>query len=169
MTFNVGDHVVHVNHGSGQIVAIKERHFTDSGARLFYEVATTNKSTVWVPVESSAPSSLRLLVSKDDLARCREVLKSEPGPLDPNRRQRYLELSDRLKAGSFEGMCAVIRDLAALGWVKPLSDADSVLFRKTIEDICWEWAAVADESLAVARQEILDLLQEGRTAFAAHS
>jgi RNA polymerase-interacting CarD/CdnL/TRCF family regulator len=168
MSFNVGDHVVHVNHGSGQIVAIKERQFTGSEVRLFYEVATNNKSTVWVPVESAAPSSLRLLISKDDLARCREVLKSEPGRLDPNRRQRYLDVSSRLKLGSFKGMCEVLRDLAAFGWAKPLSDADSLLFRKTLEDICWEWAQVNSEPLAKVRDEITGLLQECRAAFAAH-
>ncbi len=166
MTFNVGDHVVHVNHGSGQIVSIETKQFSGGESRLFYEVVT-HKSTVWVPVETAAPSSLRLLISKDSLARCRALLKSKPVQLDVNRRQRYLDVSNRLRSGSFEVMCEVIRDLAAFGWVKPLSEADSVLFRKTLEDICWEWSTVAGEPLTKAREEISGLLQEGRAAFAA--
>jgi len=167
MTFNVGDHVVHINHGSGEIVAIETKQFSGGESRLFYEVVT-HKSTVWVPVETTAPSSLRLLISKDSLSRCRTVLKSAPIRLDVNRRQRYLDISNRLRSGSFEVMCEVIRDLAAFGWVKPLSDADSVLFRKTLEDICWEWSTVAGEPINKARQEISDLLQECRAAFAPH-
>jgi hypothetical protein len=55
-----------------------------------------------------------------------------------------------------------MRDLAALGWVKPLSDADSSLFRKVQDDISWEWAAVAGINVSDARQEIFGLLQEGK-------
>jgi RNA polymerase-interacting CarD/CdnL/TRCF family regulator len=166
MAFNVGDQVIHVSHGSGQIISIEKKQFSGGESRLFYEVATHNKSTVWVPVETSAPSSLRLLISKSALSHCRQVLKSEPTRLDVNRRQRYLDVSTRLRTGSFEVMCEVIRDLSAFGWVKPLSEADSVLFRKTLEDICWEWSQVMGEPLTKVREEISGLLQEGRAAFA---
>lgn len=161
MQFNVGDQVVHASHGSGQIVAIEEKQFSGSEPRKFYAVAT-HKSTVWVPIESANGSSLRLLVTGDGLSRCRTLLKGQPTTLNANRRQRFLDVTGRLKGGSFEVLCEVIRDLSAFGWVKPLSDSDSSLFRKAQDDVCWEWAAVAGISVADVRKEILGLLQEGR-------
>jgi len=163
MLFKVGDHVVHASHGLGQIVAIEEKRLSGDEARRFYEVVTT-KSTVWVPVDTGSASNLRLLTPKTDLARCRALLKSRPTPLNADRRQRYVELTDRLRQGSFEVMCEVVRDLAGHGWPKPLSEADASTLRKVQESVCREWAAAAGLPVSEAGQEIAALLQEGRRA-----
>src|SRR5512134_3116063 len=103
MRFKVGDHVSHSSHGSGQIVAIEERRLSGSEAKLYYAVAT-DKCTVWVPVDADSPSSLRSPVSRQELAHYRTLLKSRPTPLDPDRRQRSLEVTNRLRLGSFQSM-----------------------------------------------------------------
>ncbi len=166
MQFKVGDQVIHISHGSGQIVAIEEKRLFDRDARLFYAVAT-NKSTVWVPVDADSAASLRLSVSNSALIYCRDLLKSRPTPLNTDRRQRYLELTNRLKQGSFEILCEIVRDLAAYGWPKPLSEADSTVLRKTQDAVCREWASAEGVSLLAAAQEIAALLQEGRRAHCA--
>ncbi len=163
MQFKVGDQVVHTSHGSGQIVAIEEKRISGSEARLYYAVAT-DKCTVWVPVNSNNPSSLRPSVAGSELAHCREVLRSRPAPLNVDRRQRYLDVNDRLRRGTFEAMCEVVRDLAAHGWPKPLNDADALALRNTQDSVCREWAYAAGVSLAEATQEIAALLEEGRRA-----
>lgn len=164
MQFKVGDQVVHTSHGSGQIMAIEEKRSSGKEAALFYAVVTSN-STVWVPVDSAGASNLRLSASHGALAHCRTLLKSRPTPLHSDRRQRLLELTRRLRQGSFEILCEVVRDLTAHGWPKPLNAGDATTLRATRDAVCREWAAAADVSPLQASQEITTLLQEGHRMY----
>lgn len=164
MQFKIGDQVLHTQHGLGQVVAVEEKQFAGEGARLFYAVAI-DRSTVWVPVTDEQTAHLRLLVTKSALVHYRNLLRSRPVSLNPDRRQRSLELAGRLRLGSFEVHCEVIRDLSALGWPKPLGNADATLLRKALELVCREWAKVTGISILEASQEITELLQEGRRLY----
>lgn len=164
MQFKVGDHVIHLNHGIGQIVAIEEKQFGGAEARLFYSIVI-ERSTVWVPVTAEAAPLLRRLVSKKALADYRNLLRSRPVPLNPDKRQRVVELTNRLRLGSFEVQCEVIRDLTALGWPKPLGSTDATLLRKVQEGVYQEWARAEGVPVAEAVQEITELLQESRRLY----
>jgi len=165
MRFKVGERVVHPAHGIGQIVQIEEKRLFGEEARLYYEVAT-QKNTVWVPVEVDKTVGLRPLMTKDDLARYRKILKSRPTNLNKDHRQRHLELADRLKQGSFQVMCEVVRDLTARGWQKSLNEADTSSLRKAHEQLCQEWAAAEGVSTTEAAQAIEELLLETKEKYA---
>ncbi len=163
MPFQVDDRVVHPAHGVGRVVGLVTKHFSGPEARLYYEVAHP-RSTVWVPVEADAASELRPLTSRDELGRYRGVLRSRPVSLTPDHRQRRFDLLSRLKAGLFQNLCEVVRDLTARGWLKPLSEMDSITLRKTRDDLCTEWAAADGGSILQAVEEVNALLLEGRQA-----
>ncbi|MBI4769500.1 MAG: hypothetical protein HY784_03565, partial [Chloroflexi bacterium] len=135
MPFQVDDRVVHPAHGVGRIVGLVTKNFFEAEAHLYYEIAI-QRSTVWVPVDAGTAIGLRPLTPKAELARYRGVLRSRPVPLTPDHRQRRLDLLSRLKAGLFQNVCEVVRDLTARGWLKPLSEMDSVTLRKTREGLC---------------------------------
>jgi RNA polymerase-interacting CarD/CdnL/TRCF family regulator len=161
--FKVGDHVVHIAHGVGRVVRLDEKRLSGQEARLYYEVST-QKGTVWVPIEAQPSVRLRRVTSETELARYRSLLKSRPASLDPDHRKRHLQLADRMKEGSFKVLCEVVRDLAAHGWRKPLSEGDTARLRKARQDLAEEWAAAAGISVEAAEQEIDALLLEGRPA-----
>ena len=163
MPFKVDEFVVHPTHGVGHIVRLEEKRFFGEESCLYYEVATQN-SIVWVPVEADKAVGLRQLTAKYDLARYRSLLKSRPTPLNQDHRKRHLELGDRLKQGSFQAVCEVVRDLTAHGWRKPLSEGGAALLRQIRENLCREWAASDGVSLAEAIQEVESLLLEARQA-----
>lgn len=167
MQFKVGDSVVHTAHGLGRVVRLDEKRLSGQEARLYYEV-TTQKGTVWVPVETREAvraARLRPLTAKPELARYRSLLKSRPTSLDRDYRKRHVELADRLKQGSFQVVCEVVRDLTARGWQKPLSEGDATWLRKAREGLCQEWAAAEGVSISEAAQEVEALLREARQAF----
>src|SRR5258707_9818066 len=85
--FQIGDRVMHVSQGSGQIVAIEEKRLSGREARRFYAVAI-NKSTIWVPVDSEGASNLRPLITNEALTHCRVLLKARPTTLSADRLQR---------------------------------------------------------------------------------
>lgn len=164
MPYQVNDRVVHPAHGVGHIVALAMQRFFDVEARLYYEVAI-QRNTVWVPVDTGVASGLRPVTPKSELARYRNVLRGRPISLAQDYHQRHVDLLSHLKAGLFQNLCEVVRDLNARRWLKPLNDVDSSTLRKTHDSLCQEWAAADGISLQDAAQEIEALLLEGRQAY----
>lgn len=164
MGFKVGDRVVLRAHGVGEIVRLEEKHFSGHEAGWYYEVNTA-KSTVWVAVDTSEASGLRALTARRGLDQCRAVLRGQPEALHPDHNQRRNEVADRLRQGSLLTMCAVVRDLTAHGWRRPLAEADAAALRRTTEVLYDEWATAAGISVAEASQEVQALLQEAREQY----
>lgn len=161
MTFQVGDAVIHPVHGVGHIVGIAEKRFIEDRSRMYYEIAT-EKSTIWLPIESSAAIGLRRVVAKRELARYRTTLKSRPAPLNDDHSRRQAEISSRLKSGSLKIVCEVVRDLTARGAHKRLTQLDNDTLRKARSELEREWAASAGISVADAGAEIEALLNDKR-------
>lgn len=157
MQFKVGDRVVHPAHGIGHIKEIEEKRFSEPGARLYYKIALL-KRTIWIPVEAHEVSGLRLVTVKSDLDHYRNLLKSPPVLLEKNHHRRHLELVNRLKQGSFQIVCEVVRDLTAWSWRKPLGPTDLATLQKLRQSLYQEWAAAADVSTTEASDEIDALL-----------
>jgi CarD family transcriptional regulator len=162
MQFKIGDLVVHPAFGIGHIVEIEEKQFSGKeAARLYYKV-TRLKHTIWIRVEAQEASGLRLVTVRSDLDRYRDVLKSPPVPLNNDQPQRHVELVGRLKQGSFQGVCEVMRDLTALNRFKPLGQADTTTLQKTQASLYDEWATAAGVSNIEATREVDALLLQAR-------
>jgi RNA polymerase-interacting CarD/CdnL/TRCF family regulator len=163
MQLNIGDLVVHPAFGIGHIVEIEEKQFSGEGVHLYYKVSRLRHS-MWTRVEAQKTSGLRLVTARSELDHYRDLLKSAPVPLNTNSQQRNLELVNRLREGSFQAVCEVMRDLTASGWHKPLGQADSTTLRKTRGSLYEEWATAAGVSTTEAIKEIDSLLLETRQA-----
>ena len=157
--FKVGDFVVHPVYGIGHIVQIEEKQFSEKVKRLYYRVALLPKHTIWVPVETYERTGLRSVTAKNELDQYRDLLKSRPVALPKKFDLRHLELTNRLKQGSFQVMCEVVRDLTVSGWQKPLGRSDAAILQKTRERLLQEWATSAGVSIGEAIKEINTLLR----------
>jgi CarD family transcriptional regulator len=164
MEFQVGDRVVHAVHGVGTVKSIKRQQFAGNKEAPYYEVVT-GASTVWVPVDTPGLPRLRAIVSKASLAECRRLLMSDPIPLDKSHKLRQIEISIRLKDGSLPARCAVVRDLRAYSWTKPLGEVEDALLRRIANAVCDEWAASAGIAARAALIEIETLLDKSRLAW----
>ena len=159
MPFHVGDRIFHPIHGVGQIETVEKKNLLGNIARLYYQIRT-EKSTVWVPVDSQPAIGLRLLTTKRDLGRLRTILKGRPASLTDNHSKRHLEIASRLTEGSLEMTCAVVRDLAARSSKQSLSSADAASLRKARERLYQEWAAAQGVSVTRATEEVEALLAQ---------
>lgn len=160
MIFKVGDRVVHPMYGVGSIVRLETKQLGEQAAHVYYEVATS-KSTIWVPVDALA-TGLRPLTAKSHLAQYRSLLKGSPVPLNKDHHERHIELTERLREGSFQAKCEIVRDLTAHSWHKRLSEADASLLRIAREGLCQEWAAVKGVTMFEATHEVDEILQESK-------
>lgn len=164
MAFNIGDCVVHPAHGVGHVRKIEARKFGRKEAILFYRVVT-DKCTVWVPAETYESYGLRPVTEKKELRRYRRLLGSKPIPLDPDHRIRHAELAERIRIGTFQDVCKVLRDLNAYSWRKQLNEADAAMFQRIYEALCHEWAIAANITPAEADQEIKAILQKSKKLY----
>jgi len=160
MTFKVDDLVVHPQHGIGQVVKLELRQFGSATEQMYYEISIPD-GTIWVQVEGSS-CGLRKVITKGELDKYRDLLRSRPTPLNKNHRQRQIELSKRLQQGSFRARCEVVRDLSALGWYKPLGDGNASLLRHAHQAVYEEWAMAEGVSHSEATREVEALLQQGK-------
>lgn len=162
MAIKADDWVVHPRHGVGRVVRFEMRQFDSRDRQMYYQIALP-AGTLWVPVEGPF-GGLRKMTTRGELARYRAVLRGRPASLPTDHRERQNSLVERVKDGSFLSRCEAVRDLAALGWRKPLSESNAELLRKIRVELCAEWAAAGGSSIVEATQEIEALLLEGRKA-----
>ena len=162
MKFDIGDTVVHPQHGVGFVADVEEKQFEPESTQTYY-VISIPETTLWVPVDYQA-SGLRKLGTKPDLEECRQVLVSAPQALKAGR-DLQSSLAGYIRQGTIIAQSEVVRDLTAYGWSKslfgPLSD-----FRRTTYDVlCQEWAAVEGIPQLDASNEIGLLLKKCRTSY----
>ena len=163
MQFKIGDVVVHPAYGLGYIVQIEAKQLSKKEDAALYYQGTFGASptiSVWIPVETSGASGLRAVTSKSDLDQYRDLLKIRPTPPSDKPRQRHVELTRRLKQGSFQVMCEIVRDLTLLSRKKTLAPPDAVTLKKTRENLLQEWAVAAGISIGEATEEVKSLLWE---------
>ena len=157
--FEIGDKVVHPQHGIGQIVRLEDREFERGDTRRYYQIDIPGGSTLWVPVDLSN-SGLRRLARKSDLAHCREILQARPLPLTQDGRVRQSELVARLKQGTIAVQCEVVRDLSAFVAHKPAYGTITAFLEAMLRVLCQEWALVQETTLSEAMTEISSLLDQ---------
>lgn len=161
LKFEIGETVVHPQHGVGDIVKLEDREFERGEIHRYYEISIPGGSTVWVPVDLS-DSGLRRLARKSDLALCREILTSKPSPLTEDGRVRQAELVGRLKLGTIITQCEVVRDLSAFVSHKPAYGTITAFLDAMLRVLCQEWALVEEISPAEADAQIHLLLEKGK-------
>ena len=164
MEFRSGDDVVHPSYGVGSILRLEERQLAEANTRLYYVVAF-GKTTVWLPVNTTGVSALRLVTAPRDLDHYRTLLKSRPVELDRDYKKRRLDINEQLAHGSFQIVCEIVRDLTALGWYRPLAGVDASLLSKVRANLWEEWATATCQPLPEAIHEVTALLQAGEQTY----
>jgi RNA polymerase-interacting CarD/CdnL/TRCF family regulator len=161
MKFDIGDKVVHPQHGVGYVANLEEKQFEPNALRTYYVISIPD-TTLWVPVDMPT-SGLRKLSVRSELDQCRQVLQAPPQALKPDR-GLLSSLIDQINQGTIVAHCEVVRDLAAFGWRKPLYGPMADFQRVVLNVLSQEWAAVEELSLVEAAHEISVLLKKGRAA-----
>jgi RNA polymerase-interacting CarD/CdnL/TRCF family regulator len=159
MDFMIGDMVVHPAYGIGRIENKEEIEYMGQKAQPFYAISISN-GTIWVPAGMDGGTKLRRLSDKEDLERCRAILRDAPQPLPDDRFQRKNQLAERMRPGTMDCFCEVLRDLTGRKSEKSLNEYDISALRKASEGVSREWAAVEGISVSAALREINALLAE---------
>jgi len=159
--FEIGDTVVHPQHGVGHIVKLEDKEFQHGDIQTYYEISIPGGSTVWVPVDLSN-SGLRKLANSSEIVHCRKILTSPPSPLMEDGRIRQTQLVAHLKQGTIAAQCEVVRDLSAFFAHKPTYGTIAAFLEAIQRVLCQEWSIVEGITLAEASMEINLLLEKSK-------
>jgi CarD family transcriptional regulator len=162
MTFQVGDKVVHRSFGQGEVIQLDEKEL--AGKSQQYYVVEFPQLTLWVPVKGAEQGSLRMPVGRREFKKLFEILRSPAEVLCEDRFQRQVQLSERMKEGSTEELCRIIRDISARNMEHKLNEKDLSVLRHAQSLLLDEWQNSQGISLEESRQELERLLQESQAA-----
>lgn len=160
MNFQTGDNVVHCTHGLGKVLAIEERTVFDKTA--FYYMVQMADLTIWVPADKNLEHRLRLPNSVSEFQKALAILSSPPGKLPDDRRQRNLQLLEKLGNGKAESICQVIRDLAAYRDTRAWSESDNALMRRAQKALIGEWSFILSVTPHEAEVELHQMITRNR-------
>jgi CarD family transcriptional regulator len=157
MDFNVGDQVIHRAYGPGEILQVDEKQV--GGKKEVYYIVQTSNLTLWVPIGDNGSSSLRFVTPAKQFKRLFALLKEPGEELPEDRLERKLQLQERLKDGSLDAVCRVVRDLNELSKKKKLNDYDAAIMERARSFLLNEWTIAFAIPLQEADKELQVLLK----------
>jgi RNA polymerase-interacting CarD/CdnL/TRCF family regulator len=156
MDFQVGDKVVHWVYGPGEIINLEEKVL--SGHTSLYYVVKVNDLTLWVPSDEKGKRSMRLPTPASEFENLFILLRSPGAPLPNDRLERKLELSERMKDGTLESICRVIRDLHFFRQTQKFNESDTSTLERAQKFLLSEWMISLSIPVAQAEKELKRLL-----------
>jgi CarD family transcriptional regulator len=162
MTFRVGDKVSHWAYGLGEIIQLDEKELF--GRTSTYYVVRIRDITLWVPINEKGEGCLRFLTPAEEFQRLFRILASPGEPLSMDGLERKNQLTARLREGTLEAVCWVIRDLVFHQHVKKINDNEKSILARAKGVLLDEWCTVLSVPAQQAESELQDLLGAGMVA-----
>ena len=156
MDYHIGDKVIHSNYGLGEIIQMDEK--TIHGHQTSCYVVRVRDLTIWVPADNSVETRLRLPTSRMEFEKLFTIFRSSGEPLSEDRMERKTQLIERMKDGTLESICGVLRDLTLFRKLKKFNDYDNQYFQRAQSLLIDEWMLVFRVPLGHAQQELGKLL-----------
>ncbi|MBP1701732.1 MAG: CarD family transcriptional regulator [Chloroflexi bacterium] len=154
--YQVGDQVIHRTYGLGEIIQLDEKVL--SGHIGQYYVVQIYDLTLWVPINDTGVGCLRNLTPAREFQKLFRILASPGEPLSPDRYERKTQLTERLKDGTLESICRVVRDLTLHKQIRKMNDNDSSNLDHAKALLLNEWSAALSVPFQQAEHELRQLL-----------
>ena len=128
--FQVGDLAVYPAHGVGEIQAIESRVVNGEKHDFYIMKVLENGMVIMIPIRNVESVGLRDIISKKDVPKIYDVMKSRKDGLPDNQtwNRRYRDYMDKIKTGSLFDVAEVFRDLSLLKLTKDLSFGERKLY-----------------------------------------
>ena len=155
--FQVGDQVVHWVYGLGEIVDLDEKAL--SGETTWYYVLQINDLTLWVPQKEVSEHHLRFPTPAKDFQKLFKILAAPGEELPSNRHKRKLQLNNRLKEGTLESICRVVRDLTEHMHANRTNINDRSILERARNLLLKEWSVAMSIPIRQAESKLSTLLE----------
>ncbi len=127
--FEVGDLVIHPQHGAGKITGMKRLTIGDE-PQSYYNIDLVTEGYLMIPVKQVDDNGIRPVRNKK---RFIDVLKSKPKTLADNYRKRQAAMAKKIKSGDPLEVAEALRDLSWRQHVDRLPGGDIRLLARAKE------------------------------------
>lgn len=140
LVFKVGDKVVYPMHGAGIIEAIEEREILGQKKMYYIMRLPLGDMKVMIPTDNVEEIGLREIISRDEVKKVLEVLKTPKTKMSSNWNRRYRANMQKIKSGNIYEVAEVVRNLQirdiekglSTGERKMLSNAKQILISELV-------------------------------------
>jgi RNA polymerase-interacting CarD/CdnL/TRCF family regulator len=161
MDFHVGDKVIHSSYGMADIVDLESKEISGKTTRFY--VVRAKDLLIWIPVVPGENGSLRLPASRSEFEGLFPILRAHSDPLSENRMERKSQIHARMKEGYSASLCRLVRDMSVYNRNKKLNEYEHSVFERATAFLVDEWQYSMSVTLAQARRELNQLLEESYT------
>jgi CarD family transcriptional regulator len=159
--FKVGQKVVYPNHGVGVIEEIYMHELGNGESNTFYQMRLlATNSRVMVPVDNVQGVGLRPPISSNDCNRLLKLLADDFVEPTADWKDRYKVFLEKMQSGDIFEVADVLKTLAYLNQIKPLSFREKRLFEKARYLIVSEIALVCRKPIEQIDPKVDTALQD---------
>lgn len=158
--FDIGDWIVHLHYGVGQIKAVEKKQIGDR--KTSYYRAETSNSTFWVPVESPDSERVRPVASNYKMRKAIGILKESPIALADDHNDRKRQINEALSQISIEAGVKLLRDLSARQASFKLNPTEEKALDQFTNNFILEWSVSTGMDIEKIREKFQELLHEIR-------
>lgn len=159
-TYVVGDWVVHLIYGVGQVKKLEKKPIGGT-MQLCYHVKTED-GVFWLPTGNADNERVRPIAGPKRIQRALKALKEAPKKMAGNFQSRRKRIRKVSLDGDLSTDMKLLRDLNARQFKKGLNDTEQDAFNTIVKRFIQEWSLSKGIEAAEARQKLERFLQESR-------
>lgn len=154
MEFYVGEKVIYPNHGVGIIERVSKQSILGQPQEFYLLRIQSTNSVVMIPISNVTNVGLRRVIDKSHVDELFRILKDGFAEPSADWKDRYKENCERMRTGSIYQVAEVVKNLAYLGYKKPLSFREKRMLERAKQLIISEIAVAKNLSEKIIEMQI---------------
>ena len=159
-TYKLGDWVVHLVYGVGQVKRIEEKPIGGTQKKCYH--VRTDDGVFWLPLDNADSERVRPISSPKRIQRALNTMKQAPKKMTGNFQTRRKRIREVTLDGDLSTDLKLVRDLNARQFKKGLNDTEQEAFNTIVKRFLQEWSLSNGIEMREARQKLEHFLQESR-------
>jgi len=159
-THEIGDWIVHLIYGVGQVKKLEERPI--GGVQQMCYHVRIEDGVFWLPLDNADNERVRPIASPKLIQRALNAMKRAPKKMAGNFQTRRKRIREVSLDGNLSTDLKLVRDLNARQFKKGLNDTEQDAFNAIVKRFCQEWSLSKGIEIQEARHKLERFLQESR-------
>lgn len=159
-TYAVGDWIVHMTYGVGQVKKIEEKPIGGIFQKCYH--VRTNDGVFWLPINNDDNERVRPIAGPKRIQHALSALKRAPQKMAANYKARQKRIKEVRFDGDLNTDLKLVRDLNARQFKKGLNATEQAAFDTIVKRFLQEWSFIKGIEIAEAHEMFEKVLQESR-------
>ena len=160
LKFKTGDHAVYPSHGVGKIKKVEKINILGNDYKCYIMYFEDEKLTIKIPEIQAKTVGLRHLVTKREIQKVFEILRSGVKKLKGMWSRRAQEYESKINSGDIILLAEVLRDLTRDIEDAERSYSERIIYETAVNRLASEFCIIENISLKEAQDKIIAIAKE---------